>query len=102
MTEKQHYDWQNIGNTEQIIRYAATLSGDLIWRIAENGDGFVFSVVTPNEALREKINCHSDQKRRQSKRIKDLVDIARLVESHPHLWQGLPAELRSQIDQPVQ
>ncbi|MEQ1607097.1 MAG: hypothetical protein ABL999_19705 [Pyrinomonadaceae bacterium] len=102
MTEKQFYDWQTVGGTDDVMRYAASLSDDLIWRIAENGDGFIFSVVTPDEALRDKIDCHSDQKRRQSKRIKDLADIARLVESHPELWEVLPTELRSQIDQPVQ
>lgn len=32
-------------------------------------------------------------KRRQSKRIKDLGDISRLVESDPELWVELPTEL---------
>ncbi len=33
--------------------------------------------------------------------MKDLADIARLVESHVELWEQLPAELRSQIDRPT-
>jgi len=39
--------------------------------------------------------------RRQSKRIKHLGDISRLVESHPELWDGLPPELQTQIEQPA-
>jgi hypothetical protein len=36
----------------------------------------------------------------QSKRIKDLGDIARLVENHPRLWELLTDELKAQIDSP--
>jgi hypothetical protein len=35
--------------------------------------------------------------RRQSKKLKDLVDIARLMESHPHLWELLDADLKEII-----
>jgi len=38
---------------------------------------------------------------RQSKRIKDLADIARLVESHPQLWDFLSEELRRQLQPPA-
>jgi hypothetical protein len=41
-----------------------------------------------------------DKQRRQSKRIKDLGDLARLVESHAHLWDLLPEELQGQIEKP--
>ncbi|MEK0446861.1 MAG: hypothetical protein RLZZ399_2182 [Verrucomicrobiota bacterium] len=41
-----------------------------------------------------------DKQRRQSKRIKDLGDLARLVESHPHLWDLLPEDLQGQIEKP--
>jgi hypothetical protein len=36
----------------------------------------------------------------QSKRIKNLADIARLVEAHPHLWDSLTHDLRQQIQRP--
>jgi hypothetical protein len=35
--------------------------------------------------------------RRQSKKLKDLGDIARLVESHPQLWDSLDTELKAII-----
>jgi hypothetical protein len=35
--------------------------------------------------------------RRQSKRIKDLADIARLLEAHPDLWDSLTDELKRQL-----
>jgi hypothetical protein len=38
-----------------------------------------------------------DAERRQSKRLKDLGDIARLVESHPHLWELLDPDLKEII-----
>jgi len=38
--------------------------------------------------------------RRQSKRVKDLGDIIRLIEAHSHLWNDLPVELKEQIEKP--
>jgi hypothetical protein len=35
--------------------------------------------------------------RRQSKKFKDLGDIARLVESHPRLWDLIDADLKEII-----
>ena len=55
---------------------------------------------TAEDTLRGKIKALSDAQRRQSKRLKDLGDIARLVESHPHLWATLPADLQRQIERP--
>jgi hypothetical protein len=42
----------------------------------------------------------SEPERRQSKRLKDLADIARLVEAHPQLWDLLSDELKQQIRHP--
>jgi len=33
-------------------------------------------------------------------RLKDLADIARLVEAHPHLWDLLADDLKQQIQRP--
>ena len=49
------------------------------------------------DTLSGKIRAWSDPTRRQSKRIKDLADIARLVEQHPELWDVLPEGLRQQV-----
>jgi len=53
-----------------------------------------------DDTLRGKIRAWSDTERRQSKRIKDLGDIARLTEAHPHLWDTLPDELKQQLQRP--
>ncbi|MFC7339080.1 nucleotidyl transferase AbiEii/AbiGii toxin family protein [Haloferula chungangensis] len=63
--------------------------------------GILLRVASLEDTLTGKILAWQDSKRRQSKRIKDFADIARLVESHPKLWQGLPEALKSQIDEPV-
>jgi hypothetical protein len=37
----------------------------------------------------------------EDKKIKDLGDIARLVENHPHLWTKLDEELQQSIQKPL-
>ena len=47
----------------------------------------LFEDADRKDTLRGKIKAWRDTElRRQSKKIKDLGDIARLVESHPELW----------------
>jgi hypothetical protein len=62
--------------------------------------GILLRVATLEDTLRGKIKAWSDAGRRQSKRMKDLTDIARLVEAHPSLWHALPSQLQQQIDSP--
>jgi len=50
------------------------------------------------DTLRGKMKAWSEVGRRQSKRIKDLGDIARLVEAHPHLWDLLTADMKQQLE----
>ncbi|MDI9430608.1 MAG: nucleotidyl transferase AbiEii/AbiGii toxin family protein [Planctomycetota bacterium] len=62
--------------------------------------GILLRVASLEDTLRGKIRAWSDTERRQSKRIKDLGDIARLIEAHPHLWDALPDELQQQLQRP--
>ena len=62
--------------------------------------GILLRVASLEDTLKGKIKAWSDAERRQSKRIKDLGDIARLVESHPALWDVLPPALKLQIEHP--
>ncbi|MEO6036285.1 MAG: nucleotidyl transferase AbiEii/AbiGii toxin family protein [Verrucomicrobiota bacterium] len=62
--------------------------------------GILLRVASLEDTLKGKIQAWSDLKRRQSRRIKDLGDIARLVETHPRLWASLPVDLKKQIDRP--
>ncbi|MGB7566782.1 MAG: nucleotidyl transferase AbiEii/AbiGii toxin family protein [Chitinivibrionales bacterium] len=62
--------------------------------------GILMRVASLEDTLRGKIKAWKDPQRRQSKKIKDLADIARLVESHPHLWKLLGKELQGTIQKP--
>ncbi|RJP46636.1 MAG: hypothetical protein C4548_02265 [Desulfobacteraceae bacterium] len=59
--------------------------------------GILMRVASLEDTLRGKIKAWRDAERRQSKKIKDLGDIARLVESHPHLWEMLDPDLKEII-----
>lgn len=100
MTKKQLYEWQILGNGSEFSQAVQRLGRDLVWLIARDGDGLIFKSSTVEDVLKGKIRAWSDPKRRQSKRLKDLADIARLVETHPQLWAQLTEELRSRIEKP--
>lgn len=68
--------------------------------VAADVHGILLRVASLEDTLAGKIMAWSDTTRRQSKRIKDLADIARLVESHPELWHSLKDELKKEIDSP--
>jgi hypothetical protein len=59
--------------------------------------GYEVSVAALEDVLKGKVWAFSDPARRPSKRQKDLADIMRLVETHPHLIALLPEPLREQI-----
>ena len=62
--------------------------------------GILLRVASLEDTLRGKIKAWSEPARRQSKRIKDLADIVRLVEAHPHLWDTLSEDLKRQVQRP--
>ena len=68
--------------------------------VAADVHGILLRVASLEDTLKGKILAWSDSTRRQSKRIKDLGDIARLVETHPHLWEALNDDLKKQIERP--
>jgi hypothetical protein len=59
--------------------------------------GILMRVASLEDTLLGKIKAWRDPERRQSKKLKDLGDIARLVESHPHLWEILDEDLKGII-----
>ena len=63
--------------------------------------GILMRVASLNDTLRGKIKAWSEPARRQSKRMKDLADIARLVEAHPQLWDALSDDLKHHIQRPA-
>ena len=59
--------------------------------------GILMRVASLEDTLRGKIKAWRDTEIRQSKKLKDLGDIARLVESHPQLWELLDPDLKEII-----
>ena len=59
--------------------------------------GILMRVASLEDTLHGKIEAWMDTDRRQSKKLKDLGDIARLVENHPHLWELLSPDLKEII-----
>lgn len=66
--------------------------------VAADVHGILMRVASLEDTLTGKIRAYSDAKRRKSKRIKDLADIARLVESHPELRNQRGPELTEKIN----
>lgn len=69
--------------------------------VAADVHGILMRVASLEDTLKGKVLACGDAARRQSKRIKDLADVARLVEAHPELWRQLPPDLQASIDEPV-
>jgi Nucleotidyl transferase AbiEii toxin, Type IV TA system len=59
--------------------------------------GILMRVASLQDTLAGKLVAWRDPQRRPSKRQKDLLDIMRLVESHPELKSDLPPDLSHQI-----
>ncbi|NOY42923.1 MAG: nucleotidyl transferase AbiEii/AbiGii toxin family protein [Planctomycetes bacterium] len=62
--------------------------------------GILLRVASVEDTLSGKMKAWATPGRRQSKRIKDLADIARLIEAHPHLWDRLRDDLKKQLQPP--
>lgn len=60
--------------------------------------GIPMRVASLEDTLAGKVAAWTDRRRRPSKRQKDLLDVMRLVESHPQLRANLPHVLRERID----
>ena len=65
--------------------------------VAADVNGILMRVASLQDTLRGKIKAWAEPGRRPSKRLKDLADIARLVEAHPELWDSLPGEVKERL-----
>lgn len=68
--------------------------------VAADVHGILMRVASLADALSGKVKAWSEAGRRPSKRLKDLTDIARLVEAHPQLWADLPDDVKAQVPRP--
>jgi len=62
--------------------------------------GILLRVASVEDTLSGKVKAWRTTSRRQSKRLKDLADIARLVETHPQLWDCLGNDVKDQLQAP--
>lgn len=59
--------------------------------------GYKMKVASLEDILSGKIWAYEDNKRRPSKRQKDLADIARIIETYPHYSQSIPEKIKSKL-----
>jgi hypothetical protein len=59
--------------------------------------GVTLQVAAVEDVLQEKIWAFLDEKRRGTKRQKDLADIGRLIEAYPHLRARVPREVLDRL-----
>jgi hypothetical protein len=59
--------------------------------------GILMRVASCEDTLSGKLQAYADTHRRPSKRQKDLLDIARLIESHPELRTRVPSEVLKKL-----
>jgi hypothetical protein len=81
MTGRQFNDWQTAGGDDDVSLLVPTLEGLKI----------------PWCMLCGQLAAYADTQRRPSKRQKDLVDIARLIENQPALRTQVPAAILKKL-----
>lgn len=60
--------------------------------------GILMRVASLEDTLKGKIAAYSDKGRRGSKKLKDLTDISRLLETHPELSEKISAEILGKLE----
>ncbi len=66
--------------------------------VPANVHGILMRVASLEDTLTGKIAAFSDKDRRASKRMKDLTDISRLLETHPELKEKIPSQIFSRLE----
>ena len=103
--QSETFDWSV--NFQGRSKVSLQLSTEEFYRefparsVAADVHGILLRVASLEDTLRGKVKASERPERRQSKRIKDLADIARLVEAHPQLWDLLTNELKREVQPPV-
>jgi hypothetical protein len=97
----ERFEWSV--NVKGRSKLSLQISTDQMYRefpsrsVAADVHGILMRVASLTDTLTGKIAAWRDDSRRPSKRQKDLLDIIRLVESHPELKADLPADVTTQI-----
>ena len=68
---------------------AATVARAAVFRVR----GMRFNVATPSDLVRLKLEAAEEPARRPSKRLSDITDVQRLIETHPEVAREVPDAL---------
>ncbi len=66
--------------------------------VATEVHGILMRVASLEDTLKGKIAAYEEPQRRPSKKLKDLTDIARLLESHPGIADEIPPEIAAKLN----
>ncbi|NJR43609.1 MAG: nucleotidyl transferase AbiEii/AbiGii toxin family protein [Akkermansiaceae bacterium] len=66
--------------------------------IAASVHGILMRVASLEDTLAGKLAAYQEPQRRPTKKLKDILDIGRLVEAHPELLKKLPREIIGKLD----
>ena len=101
--KSKRFEWSiNLSGASSVsvqISTEAVYSGFPERSLSADVHGILMRVASLNDTLAGKLLDWQDKSRRPSKRQKDLMDITRLVETHPELLSSLPAEVADRIAQ---
>jgi len=102
--ESESFEWSTNfkGNSKVSLQLSTEeMYKDFVGRsVPADVHGILMRVASLEDTLQGKMAAWRDDSRRQSKRIKDLGDIARLVECHSALYKMLDVDLQKEIQQP--
>jgi hypothetical protein len=100
--QAKHFEWSV--NLKGSSKVSMQISTDAMYRefpsrgVPADVHGILMRVASLEDTLAGKIVAWRDDRRRASKRQKDLLDIMRLVESHAELKSKLPPDVASKLD----
>lgn len=66
--------------------------------VAANVHGVLMRVASLEDTLAGKLAAYQEPQRRPTKKLKDILDIGRLVEAHPELLNSLPNEIIAKLN----
>lgn len=66
--------------------------------VPANVHGILMRVACLEDTLAGKLAAYSEPNRRATKKLKDILDIGRLVEAHPQLLKNLPADILTKLN----
>ena len=98
----ERHDWSvNFLGRSQVSLQLSTedFYRDFTSRSVPDVHGILLRVAALEDTLAGKIKAWRTPGRRPSKAIKDLGDVARLIESHPALLVSLPPDVKQALDQ---